>query len=54
MNTLIRLQSYSFAVKTYSNFYGGQFVPSKATKFYEIYNPVTQEHIARVPQSSEE
>jgi malonate-semialdehyde dehydrogenase (acetylating)/methylmalonate-semialdehyde dehydrogenase len=54
MQTLIRLQRYSFAVRTYYNFYGGQFVPSKATKFYEVYNPVTQEHIARSPQSSEE
>jgi hypothetical protein len=34
MNTLIRLQRYSFAVRTYSNFYGGEFVPSKANKFY--------------------
>jgi malonate-semialdehyde dehydrogenase (acetylating)/methylmalonate-semialdehyde dehydrogenase len=54
MNSLIRLQRYSFAVRTYSNFYGGEFVPSKATKFFEVYNPVTQEHIARSPQSTEE
>lgn len=54
MKSLIRLQQYSFAVRTYHNFHGGEFVPSKATKFYEVYNPVTQEHIARSPQSTEE
>jgi hypothetical protein len=54
MKSLIRLQHYSFAVRTYHNFYGGEFVPSKATKFYDVYNPVTQELIARSPQSTEE
>lgn len=54
MNSLIRLQRYSFAVRTYNNFYNGQFVPSSASQFYEVYNPVTQEHIARSPQSTVE
>ena len=54
MHTLFKLQSYSFAVRTYSNFLNGEFVASKGTKFYEHYNPVTQEHVARSPQSTEE
>jgi acyl-CoA reductase-like NAD-dependent aldehyde dehydrogenase len=54
MHSLSRLQRYSFAIRTYSNFYGGQFVPSNSTKFYEVYNPVTQEHVARSPQSTQE
>jgi hypothetical protein len=51
---LSRLQRYSFAIRTYSNFYNGDFVPSKSSKYYEVYNPVTQEHIARSPQSTQE
>ena len=54
MKLLSSIQKYAFAVRTYSNFYGGQFVPSKATTFYEHYNPVTQEHVARSPQSTQE
>ncbi len=52
MNALIRLQRYSFAVRTYSNFYNGEFVPSKSKHFYDVFNPVTQELIARAPQST--
>lgn len=53
MKLLSSVQKYSFAVRTYRNFYGGQFVPSKGTTFYEHYNPVTQEHVARSPQSTQ-
>ena len=54
MQALTRLQRFCFAQRVYSNFFDGQFVPSKSTKYYEVYNPVTQEHIARSPQSTEE
>ncbi len=50
---LLKIQRFSFGVRVYQNFYGGQFVPSKATKYYEVYNPVTQQHVARSPQSTE-
>ena len=42
MKALTRLQHQCFAVRTYHNFYGGEFVPSKATHFYDVRNPVTQ------------
>jgi hypothetical protein len=51
---LTRLHNYGFSVRTYHNFYNGEFVPSKGTSFYDVYNPVTQELIARSPQSTEE
>jgi len=51
---LSRIQKYFFSIRTYSNFYNGDFTPSKSSKFYEVYNPVTQEHIARSPQSTQE
>ena len=51
---LTRLQQSSFSVRTYHNFYNGEFVPSKATRFYDVRSPVTQELIARSPQSTEE
>ena len=51
---LIRLNRCNFGVRVYQNFDNGQFVPSKSSKFYEVLNPVTQEHIARSPQSTEE
>lgn len=54
MKLLSSVQKYAFAARTYNNFYGGQFVPSKGTTFYEHYNPVTQEHVARSPQSTQE
>ena len=54
MQTLTRMQRFCFGVRTYANYLNGEFVPSKANKFYEIYDPVTQEHVARVPQSSQE
>lgn len=52
MNTLIRLQRYSFAVRNYHNFYNGEFVASRGTQFYDHFNPVTQELVARSPQST--
>jgi hypothetical protein len=53
MQLLNKIQRFSFATpRVYENFYDGKFVPVHASHFYEIYNPVTQEHIARVPQSS--
>ena len=55
MQLLGKLQRFSFASpRVYQNFYNGDFVPSKATKHYEVYNPVTQEHVASSPQSSQE
>ena len=54
MRILNKLQRFSFSVKVYNNFYSGQFVPSPTTQHYDIYNPVTQQHIARAPQSSQE
>ena len=50
---LAKVQRFYFA-RVYSNFVGGEFVPSKGTKFFEVYNPVTQEHVARSPQSTQE
>lgn len=55
MQLLGKLQRFSFgAPRVYDNFYDGKFVPSKGTSHFEVYNPVTQQHIARSPQSTEE
>lgn len=51
---LSKVQRYCFGARIYSNFYNGEFVPSKATKFYDHLNPVTQELVGRAPQSSQE
>ena len=40
--------------KVFPNYYGGEYVQSKATKFYPVVNPVTQEQIGKVPQVSQE
>lgn len=48
---LAKLQRYHF-VKVYGNFINGEFVASKADKFYDIKNPVTQELVAKAPQST--
>lgn len=48
---LAKLQRYQFA-KVYGNFINGEFVQSKADKFYDIKNPVTQELVAKAPQST--
>ena len=42
------LKSFSTNVKTLKNFVNGEFVESKATKFYDITNPATGELISRV------
>ena len=55
MQLLGKLQRFSFAApRVYQNFVNGEFVASKGTKYYEVYNPATQEHIARSPQTTEE
>jgi acyl-CoA reductase-like NAD-dependent aldehyde dehydrogenase len=54
MQISTKLQRFSSSVKVYNNFYNGQYVPSSSTQHYEVYNPVTQQHIARAPQSSHE
>lgn len=55
MQLLGKIQRFSFASpRVYQNYYDGKFVSSKGTKFYEVYNPVTQEHVARSPQSTKE
>ena len=50
---LSKFQRYNFT-KVYGNFVDGDFVKSKATKFYDIKNPVTQELVAQTPQSTPE
>lgn len=54
MQTLLRMQRFGFTVKTFPNFVNGDFVPSKASKHYDMLSPVTQELIAKVPQTTEE
>jgi hypothetical protein len=55
MQLLNRLSRASFASpRVYENFYDGKWVPSKGQKHFEVYNPVTQEHVARSPQSTED
>ncbi|KAL4454300.1 hypothetical protein ABPG74_012257 [Tetrahymena malaccensis] len=39
--------------KVLPNFINGEFVQSKATQFFEIRNPATQELISKVPQTTE-
>jgi malonate-semialdehyde dehydrogenase (acetylating)/methylmalonate-semialdehyde dehydrogenase len=53
MLALTKFQRYNFT-KIYGNFFNGEFVQSKATKFYDIKNPVTQELVAQAPQSTPE
>jgi malonate-semialdehyde dehydrogenase (acetylating)/methylmalonate-semialdehyde dehydrogenase len=53
MLALTKFQRYNFT-KIYGNFFNGEFVQSKATKFYDIKNPVTQELVAKAPQSTPE
>ena len=50
---LAKLQRYHFT-RVYGNFVNGEFVDSKASKFYEIRNPVTQDVVAKSPQSTPE
>jgi acyl-CoA reductase-like NAD-dependent aldehyde dehydrogenase len=53
MLLLSKMQRYSFT-RLYANFYNGDFHQSKATKLYDIRNPVTQELVAQTPQSTVE
>lgn len=50
---LAKLQRYHFT-RVYGNFVNGEFVDSKASTFYDIKNPVTQEVVAKSPQSTPE
>ena len=51
MLALAKYQKYNFT-RVYGNFVNGEFVHSKATKFYEIRNPVTQAIVAKAPQTT--
>lgn len=53
MRTLAISLRFTFA-KIYNNFVNGEFVSPKSIKFYEIRNPVTQNLIAKVPQTTQE
>ena len=50
---LAKLQRYHFA-RVYGNFVDGEFVESKTSKYFDIKNPVTQELVAKSPQSTTE
>jgi hypothetical protein len=56
---MLRLTS-SFSVpkfyfsKVLPHFIGGEYVNSKATQFYPVANPVTQELLAKTPQATQE
>jgi malonate-semialdehyde dehydrogenase (acetylating) / methylmalonate-semialdehyde dehydrogenase len=48
-----RLFARSFSqAPTVPNFINGKFEESKATKFFDVRNPATQEVVCRVPQST--
>ena len=40
--------------KVFPHYIGGEYVQSKATQFYPVANPVTQELIAKTPQATKE
>jgi malonate-semialdehyde dehydrogenase (acetylating)/methylmalonate-semialdehyde dehydrogenase len=44
----------SSSVPTVKNFINGVFEESKATKWFDVINPATQEVVSRVPQSTPE
>lgn len=46
--------SFGSSPQTYANYINGKFVPSTATTTFPINNPATQEHLANVPQSTQE
>ena len=50
---LTKFQRYFFA-KNVANYINGEYVQSKANKFYDVRNPVTQELLGKTPQSTEE
>lgn len=41
-------------VKTNKLLIDGEWVESKATQFYDVHNPATQELVSRVPQATPE
>ena len=41
-------------MKILQNYINGKFVDSKATDFFEVRNPATDEVLAKVPKSTEE
>jgi malonate-semialdehyde dehydrogenase (acetylating)/methylmalonate-semialdehyde dehydrogenase len=51
---LYRVSCARFSTITTKNYINGQFKDSKATKWYDIYNPATQELVNRVPQTTKE
>ncbi len=53
MLALTKFQRFNFT-RVYGNFYNGDFHKSKGTKNYEVRNPVTQELVGQVPQSTPE
>ena len=53
MLAFTKYQRYNFT-RLYGNFVNGEFINSKASKFYEIRNPVTQEIVAKAPQTTPE
>jgi len=53
MLALSKFQKYNFT-RVYGNFLNGEFQRSKATKLYDIRNPVTQELVGQAPQSTPE
>jgi len=52
MSFLARFQRYTFA-RVYKNFVNGEFVEAKDTERYPVRNPVTQELLGWVPQTSQ-
>jgi len=55
-NFLKKFQSFAFSnkVPVLKNFINGEFVESRATKFYDITNPATNELISKVPETPKE
>jgi malonate-semialdehyde dehydrogenase (acetylating)/methylmalonate-semialdehyde dehydrogenase len=53
MSLLTRFHKYTFT-RIYKNFVNGEFVEPKDTQRYPVRNPVTQELLGYVPQTSQE
>jgi len=47
-------RSFSTKARLVNNFINGQSTPSKATTWYDVINPATQEVVSLVPQSTQE
>ena len=50
---LSKYQRFAFS-QAFKNYINGEYVDSKATTHFDVRNPVTQELIARTPQSTKE